>query len=259
MINSSRHLFAVAFLIVQLIAIGAAEPSNSDSHIGFRRPIVTITFDDAWISQYQEALPLLERYKIFATFYILTGSLDKPDYMTRDQVLALHKAGHEIGAHTVTHPDLNTLSLFQVEQELKNSKQFLEDLIKKPVPNFAAPYGSASNKVLELIRKFFKSNRSISFGLNTKNTLDQFKIRALPISTGTTFSEIEHFLEDVAKYNAWAVLIYHRIDAQANQMSITLTEFETHLKEIQNRNLTTLTIQEALQEVLPQSASINFD
>lgn len=256
MICSIRYIFIAILIFIQFIVVATEASSESNSYTGFRRPIVTITFDDGWLSQYQDALPILERYKIFATFYILTGSLGQPEYMTPDQVLAIYNAGHEIGAHTVTHPDLNTVSLFQVEQELKNSKQFLENLIKKPVPNFAAPYGSSSSKVLKLIEKYFKTNRSVTSALNTKNTLDLYRIKALPIVPTTPLVDIDDLLDDTAKRSAWLVLVYHRIDTLVTPLSITPSEFESRMKDIQRRNLTILTLQQALDEILPQIASI---
>jgi len=255
--SCAQLCIGIALFVGQYITIEAIEPS--DSLGGFHRPIVTITYDDAWVSQYEEAFPLLKKYKMFATFYILTGSLGKPGYMTTDQILDLYKAGHEIGAHTVTHPDLSTIPAYQVQQELKNSQDFLENLIKHPVPDFAAPYGSVSYDAVKLIKQFYKTNRSVTFGFNTKNTFDPFKIKALAISASTSFAAVKQFLENTSKHHVWAVLVYHRIGGEANQTNISVAEFETHLQEIQKQNLTILTLQQALQELLPQITNTNAD
>mgnify|MGYP000603159414 CR=1 FL=1 len=244
-----RYFWIFLFLMVQWGTIQAEEKGASR---GFLRPLVTISFDDGWISQYQEALPLLERYKMPSTFYILTGSVDKPGYMTSKQILALEKAGHEIAAHTVNHPDLNTLPLSQAEVEISDSKQFLEKILGHSVLNFAAPYGSASYQVIQVVKKYFKSNRVTSSGANTKNTLDLFRIKALAVSASMPLDTVVRFLDEAVKNHTWAVLIYHQIDVSASQMSISHEEFESHLKEIQKRNLTVVSIQKALEEVVPQ-------
>lgn len=61
--------------------------------------------------------------------------------MTSAQLLALHRSGMQVGAHTVSHPILTTLSATQMRQEMADSKVFLEQLLGEPVPLFAYPNG----------------------------------------------------------------------------------------------------------------------
>jgi len=61
--------------------------------------------------------------------------------MTSAQVLALHRAGMQIGAHTVSHPILARLTDEQAKQEIQGSKHFLEQLLGERVGLFAYPNG----------------------------------------------------------------------------------------------------------------------
>jgi peptidoglycan/xylan/chitin deacetylase (PgdA/CDA1 family) len=64
------------------------------------------------------------------------------DLMLRsDQLLALHRAGIEIGAHTVRHPILAALDQVDARDEIVRGKQALESLLGAPVPLFAYPNG----------------------------------------------------------------------------------------------------------------------
>lgn len=61
--------------------------------------------------------------------------------MTADEVRQLRSGGLQVGAHTVTHPILAELTLELMRREMKDSKDFLEDLLGEPVPLFAYPNG----------------------------------------------------------------------------------------------------------------------
>ncbi len=61
--------------------------------------------------------------------------------MTRRQVQALRACGMEIGAHTVHHPILTSVSDVRAEQEIAQSREVLQDLIDQPVTLFAYPNG----------------------------------------------------------------------------------------------------------------------
>lgn len=61
--------------------------------------------------------------------------------MTTDQVQQMHTQGMQIGAHTVNHPILAKIDLKTAENEILESKLFLEDLLKEPIKLFAYPNG----------------------------------------------------------------------------------------------------------------------
>ena len=175
---------------------------------------VSITFDDGYADNFLNALPILKRYNLKATFFIASGYLNggimwndkiiegvrciaseklnlhnlgleefdvsnkakkeksaqqiinkvkhfdsdkrqevadfimsKVDQMptdimmTEEQLIQLHKAGMEIGGHTVSHPIMAKLDEQSVKQELKNNKLKLEQLLKITIRFFAYPNG----------------------------------------------------------------------------------------------------------------------
>ena len=120
------------------------ESSDGPSHV------VAITFDDGFLDNYRLALPALERRGIPATFFVATGSLGGHfgtsagalPMMDREQVRALSDRGHEIGAHTVTHPKLTQVSPETAREEMDASRIYLEELIGKRVVSFAYPKGN---------------------------------------------------------------------------------------------------------------------
>lgn len=72
----------------------------------------------------------------------MAGARLPDDLMLRSrQIRALRDAGMQIGAHTVTHPILETLTDVQAQQEISSSKTALESLLEEPVHLFAYPNG----------------------------------------------------------------------------------------------------------------------
>ncbi len=76
--------------------------------------------------------------------------------MTSAEVIAMRKAGMQIGAHTVSHPILATLTVEQAHQEISVSKQYLENLLDEPMGLFAYPNGKPgedySPQTVEVVR-----------------------------------------------------------------------------------------------------------
>src|SRR3989344_6003683 len=98
---------------------------------------VTTSWDDGDILDTKLA-ELLSRYGMKGTFYITKQYREKR--LSEDEILAISK-NHEIGAHTLTHPDLRKLSKEEKMREIKGSKEWLEDMLGKEVVSFCYPSG----------------------------------------------------------------------------------------------------------------------
>ncbi len=120
--------------------------------------VVSLTFDDGY-DDAPLAAQLMEQHGFRGTFYIISGVLGEAPYMTVAQVKALQTAGHEIGAHTVSHPDLTTLTLDQARHEICDSRTQLQALGLSPVTNFAYPFGASTAAIEEIVRSCFDSGR----------------------------------------------------------------------------------------------------
>jgi len=107
------------------------------------RPVI-LTFDDGSADLYTAAYPQLLAHGMKAVAFIVSGFLDAPGRVTRDQVVRMSRHGVEIGSHTLDHPDLTTLPPERVQDELRGSRRTLEQLLGTPVPDFAYPAGRHS-------------------------------------------------------------------------------------------------------------------
>ncbi len=116
---------------------------------------VTLTFDDGYVDNLETLVPILAEERATATVFVVSGWLGKATpylprarIVTDDELRRLRAAGVEIGAHTVSHPDLTSLSRAEATDELRRSKAHLEEILDEKVTVAAYPYGSANEDTI---------------------------------------------------------------------------------------------------------------
>lgn len=145
------------------------------------RPVV-ITFDDGFADFFSDALPILKKYAFPATLYIATAFMGGTSrwlrreketarpMLTWQQVREISANGIECGAHTHTHPQLDTVSLSRAKKEIEYSKKLLEDHLGQQVTSFAYPFGYHTARVLHLVQEAgFSSSCAVRYALCTEN------------------------------------------------------------------------------------------
>jgi len=111
-----------------------------------------ITFDDTRLDQYTAALPELNKHGFKATFFIMTVSLNKPGYMSRDQVKQLADEGHIIGSHTYDHKNVKTYTSDDWVDQVQKPSQQLQTITGKPVEYFAYPFGLWNKEAISKLK-----------------------------------------------------------------------------------------------------------
>ncbi|WHZ19661.1 MAG: Polysaccharide deacetylase [Rhodanobacteraceae bacterium] len=129
-----------------------------------RGRIAAITFDDGYLDNLENAMPILQRHGFSATCYIVNGCIAKHNLwdaaklgvhkpmMNVEQLHAWRVGGMEIGAHTRTHPHLTQCSDAQLQDEIAGGRRELEDLLGIAVPQFCYPFGDADARVARVAR-----------------------------------------------------------------------------------------------------------
>ena len=144
------------------------------------RPIV-LTFDDGYDDNYQAALPVLLRQGMRASFFVVTGKIGQPGYMSWQQAAKMQAQGMEIGSHTVHHYTLNEINLNEMERELRASRLMLESNLPAAAPVFANPFGETAPAVVSLLQKTgYQAACSSVVGLNRPGE-NLFMIRRMSV------------------------------------------------------------------------------
>ncbi len=102
---------------------------------------VVLTFDDGHESNFRAALPILLHCGFRAEFFITTGFIGTPHFMTKETIKSLGDAGMGIGSHGVSHKYLDDMNAHEIRSELRNSMERLQDITGRKIISFSAPGG----------------------------------------------------------------------------------------------------------------------
>jgi peptidoglycan/xylan/chitin deacetylase (PgdA/CDA1 family) len=145
---------------------------------------VAITFDDGYDDAYSAALPILQKYHFVATFYVITGFVDRGRYLSWDQVVLLDRVGMEIASHTVTHPSLPLLGYAAKANQLLTSQLTLESRLGHAVLDFCYPGGQLDVPTEQAVmRAGYLSATTTTFGYATPGD-DLFRLPRVRVSGG---------------------------------------------------------------------------
>lgn len=173
---------------------------------------LAITFDDGYEDNFEYAAPVLERFSLPATFFVVSQWMgtdfvpwwDRQEgvrypWMTWAHVRSLQEKGFDIGAHTRTHVDLGAVDETEAWGEILGARFDLERQLDGPIDLFAYPYGRRAN-LAESYRDLIKAAGfrccCSCFGgvINTES--DPFQLVRVPISLG--YASPHQFCFDIA-------------------------------------------------------------
>jgi peptidoglycan/xylan/chitin deacetylase (PgdA/CDA1 family) len=118
----------------------------------YNKPNVLLTFDDGNISDVELALPALLQRGLTASFFLCSGRLNQPTFLSSEHVKYLVDQGMHIGSHGISHRSWRGLSRYELQTELSKSRQELEDICGMPVNKVACPFGGYNRTVLRAIK-----------------------------------------------------------------------------------------------------------
>ncbi len=116
------------------------------------KPII-ISFDDTDAEQYTVGKTEMEKYGFKGVFFIMTISIGRPHYLTREQIKALSDAGNTICCHTWDHHMVTKYSESDWTAQLIKPRRKLEDLIGKKIVDFAYPFGLWNQNAIDHLKK----------------------------------------------------------------------------------------------------------
>ncbi len=198
---------------------------------------LSLTFDDARLSQIDKGIPILDKYKVKATFYV------SPDNMKQrlDGWKRAVNNGHDIGNHSLIHPcsgnfpwarskAIEDYTLQTMHAELDSASKIIENLLGVTPVSYAYPCGQTfigkekeTTSLVPLISSMFESGRIwMSEAPNDPAYCDMAQITGIELD-GKSFDQIKVIIEDAKENGSWLVLAGHEMDDGGRQTSLLHT------------------------------------
>jgi peptidoglycan/xylan/chitin deacetylase (PgdA/CDA1 family) len=162
-----------------LVADGGARSLDD----GLARGGVVVTFDDGTPDFHDTVLPLLVRHRVPALIYLATGQIDTGSgTLTWSQLAeALDTGLVTAGAHTHGHVDLSKAGEREAEEEMRRSKEMVQDRLGTSCDHFAFPWAVASPAARSVARRLFTSSALDAWHTNRRANLDPHRLGRAPV------------------------------------------------------------------------------
>jgi peptidoglycan/xylan/chitin deacetylase (PgdA/CDA1 family) len=222
------------------------------SRLRNKAPMVSFTFDDLPKSAATTGADLLEAHDARGTFYVSGGLIGTatPNWGTGDgeDIVSLHRRGHEIGCHTFSHQRTCDLDADSLAEEIERNRRYFRSLDSSiEVETFAYPFGYGSFMRKHQLSLAFQSCRSIVPGVNS-GTVDLQFLRATPLIEGHIDRDgIERAFDEAQSTNGWLIFYGHDVADGPSPYGCSPALLSHALEAASRRNIPGLTMAEALQ------------
>lgn len=202
-----------------------------------KKMALSLSFDDARISQVDNGIPLLDKYGVKATFYVSINSMSK-------KLEAWKKAvnnGHDIGNHTLIHSctvnydfinrgSLEEYTLSRMKLELDSSNEVIKRMLGIRPVSFAYPCGQTfigrginTKSYVPIISVMFESGRGwLNENSNNPVFCDMAQLMGMELD-GKSFDQVKKLIDAAKSKGKWLILAGHEINEGGNQTSMLST------------------------------------
>ncbi|MBY0536215.1 MAG: polysaccharide deacetylase family protein [Chitinophagaceae bacterium] len=125
------------------LAFGASLP---------KKPVM-LTFDDTDLDQYTIAAPEMKKYGFKGVYFVMTVSIGRPRYMSKEQIKELSDQGHVIASHTWDHHNVKKYAGSDWETQIEKPTKQLEAITGKKIEYFAYPFGLWNPQAIPELKK----------------------------------------------------------------------------------------------------------
>lgn len=168
---------------------------------------IAISFDDGLADFKTHALPILEKCAFSSTLYVVSGYINATSHwlfadgegtrpmLTWEQLREIDRAGVEIGAHSHSHPQLDTLAIDEAWREIARSKWQIEEHLEHPIESFAYPYGYHTQGLRRLVQQAgFSSACAVKHAMSASDD-DPFALSRIFINRNTSVAQLDQLLQ----------------------------------------------------------------
>lgn len=228
---------------------------------------VVFTFDGNWAGQLQAAASL-EEHGYCATFYVAPGTMRQGPYFTqflsREEVRDLARAGHDVGSHTLTHVDLTQVDDERLRVELAQSQAELEAITGRPVTSIAYPHGAFDGRVTREASLHYLAGRGVEFDLREDSIEavqayrfgedDPYEMPAFGIGEDTTLEQAKALVDHAYENDAVVILSFQDLRDDPRDFDWTPERLSQLIAYVAERDVRVQTMDQLVTETVPAAA-----
>lgn len=266
---------SAAEVAVQQATVIDLDPFLPDDATAFKAPpppeqfvptpgqtVVSLTFDDGWASQW-DAVRLVGESGFPATFFINSGSVGQPGYLTLENLRTMAEQGHEIGGHSVSHYDLSTLPPAEAKREICLDRATLSSWGFN-VRNFAYPFASVTAEARKSAMECgYNSARSLGdvrtrFGCPECDWAETVPPVAMDytaapanVTNEWTLEDLKDTVRNAQPLGGWVQLTFHRLcTEECDYISVKTSMFTEFLSWLKSQTEATPTVVRSVEQII---------
>jgi peptidoglycan/xylan/chitin deacetylase (PgdA/CDA1 family) len=225
--------FMMLIFIVLLRSITNAQPPDKFSWPQGKQMALSLSFDDARLSQPDKGIPLLDKYGVKATFYLVPSAMEQ----RLDGWKKAVRSGHDIGNHSLSHPctgnfdwsrdnALEDYTLQRIGMQLDSANQLLKKELGIRAVSFAFPCGQTfvgrgknTKSYIPVVSSIFETGRGwLSEGPNDPSFCDMSQLTGMELD-GKTFDQAKEIIESAKSKGQWLIFAGHEMNDSGTQTS----------------------------------------
>ena len=215
------------------------------------KPIVSFTFDDCPLSGLQNGVRRLEKEGWLSTIYIACGLLDTENHLGKmmggNDTKAAYASGHEIGEHTYSHRDANSMDLGEYLIDIDRNQAALSDLGIPPSATMAYPYGETHSALKKALSMRFAGSRGILPTIHHKE-VDLNQIGSVPVFTNQMQSALQA-IGQLKEQGGWLTLFTHDVRETPSLWGCTPSDLDDIIRAVHDSGAQVLTVKDAISSL----------
>lgn len=219
--------------------------------LNLREPIVSFTFDDIPRSALTNGESILRKYNYAGTYYIAIQLMRNNgfDFDGEDSNILqeIVNGGGELACHTYSHLHFFKSGRDQIVSDIEKNQQFIVKRVKDcKLENFSYPFGEQTFVARDVIKKRYKSGRSVYKGINN-NRVDLNCLKSVRIYESIKQEDVISMINEAIKTKGWIILYTHDVDENPSREGCSPGYFEAIVRYCFEKKLKVLPINKALE------------
>jgi peptidoglycan/xylan/chitin deacetylase (PgdA/CDA1 family) len=250
--TAGRLATLAANLEMQALRLAHAKPVMSR----LTRPIASFSFDDAPVSAVTTGAAILEQQGLRGTYYLNGANagqrFEGRDQFSADDVLTLHRAGHEIACHSWGHQRLRRMQATTLEAEFSANLAWARGLLGADFQfdSFAWPYGAYDHATRAIAAQHFTTSRGVYRGVN-HGTMDFANLLTVPLEQRRMGQAVlAERIEKALAHNGWIIFFTHDVAEDCTPYGSPPAWLEEAITTVKAAGIEVMTVKDGARAVM---------